>query len=68
MYTDGPPSNRRGEDLTHGMTRLRQHAAALAREDLDTFCDELLAGLSTDHTDDIALLVARTPARSQQLS
>ncbi|WP_328432964.1 PP2C family protein-serine/threonine phosphatase [Streptomyces sp. NBC_00425] len=67
MYTDGL-IERRGEDLTHGMTRLRQHAAALAREDLDTFCDELLAGLSTDHTDDIALLVARTPARSQQLS
>ncbi|MGV9943578.1 PP2C family protein-serine/threonine phosphatase [Streptomyces sp. NPDC003401] len=65
MYTDGL-IERRGEDLTHGMTRLRQHAAALAREDLDTFCDELLAGMATDHTDDIALLVARTPTRSHR--
>ncbi|CAL9351180.1 PP2C family protein-serine/threonine phosphatase [Streptomyces sp. enrichment culture] len=64
MYTDGL-IERRGEDLNHGMTRLRQHAAALAREDLDTFCDELLAGMATDHTDDIALLVARTPTPSQ---
>ncbi|GGW58603.1 hypothetical protein GCM10010503_39600 [Streptomyces lucensis JCM 4490] len=64
MYTDGL-IERRGEDLHHGMTRLRQHAAALAREDLDTFCDELIAGMATDHADDIALLVARTPATSQ---
>ncbi|MFE4599204.1 PP2C family protein-serine/threonine phosphatase, partial [Bacillus subtilis] len=61
MYTDGL-IERRGEDLHHGMTRLRQHAAALAREDLGTFCDELLAGMATAHTDDIALLAARTPA------
>ncbi|MFE5038883.1 PP2C family protein-serine/threonine phosphatase [Streptomyces sp. NPDC056683] len=65
MYTDGL-IERRGEDLHHGMTRLRQHAAALARENLDTFCDELLAGMAADHADDIALLVARTPAPSQQ--
>lgn len=65
MYTDGL-IERRGEDLTHGMTRLRQHAAALAREELDMFCDEILAGMTTDHTDDIALLVARTPTRSQR--
>ncbi|MGI5484597.1 PP2C family protein-serine/threonine phosphatase [Streptomyces lavendofoliae] len=61
MYTDGL-IERRGEDLTHGMTRLRQHAAALAREQLDTFCDELLTGMTTDHADDIALLAARIPA------
>ncbi|MFD7020177.1 PP2C family protein-serine/threonine phosphatase [Streptomyces sp. NPDC059928] len=66
MYTDGL-IERRGEDLTHGMTRLRQHAAALTREDVDTFCDELLAGMASDHTDDIALLVARTPARSERV-
>ncbi|MFI1104563.1 PP2C family protein-serine/threonine phosphatase [Streptomyces melanogenes] len=65
MYTDGL-IERRGEDLTHGLTRLRQHAAALAREDLDTFCDELLTGMGTDHTDDIALLVARTPAQPER--
>ncbi|MER7521052.1 GAF domain-containing SpoIIE family protein phosphatase [Streptomyces sp. NPDC126499] len=64
MYTDGL-TERRGEDLTHGMTRLRQHAAALAREDLDTFCDELLTGMPNDHTDDVALLAARTPPAPQ---
>ncbi|MFI8190108.1 PP2C family protein-serine/threonine phosphatase [Streptomyces sp. NPDC085946] len=60
LYTDGL-IERRGEDLGHGMTRLRQHAAALAREPLDTFCDELLTGLTTEHADDIALLAARLP-------
>ncbi|WP_241518910.1 GAF domain-containing SpoIIE family protein phosphatase [Streptomyces sp. CB03238] len=63
LYTDGL-IERRGEDLTNGMTRLRQHAAALAREPLDTFCDELLAGLTADHTDDVALLAARLPTAS----
>ncbi|MBM7168908.1 SpoIIE family protein phosphatase [Streptomyces sp. G44] len=64
MYTDGL-IERRGEDLTHGMTRLRQHTAALTREGLDTFCDELLTGMATDHADDIALLAVRTPAHPQ---
>ncbi|MFG3105108.1 PP2C family protein-serine/threonine phosphatase [Streptomyces sp. NPDC048182] len=62
LYTDGLVE-RRGEALDAGFTRLRQHAAALAREPLDTFCDELLTGLATDHTDDVALLAARMPAR-----
>jgi serine phosphatase RsbU (regulator of sigma subunit) len=57
LYTDGL-IERRGESLDTGMTRLRQHAAALAREPLDAFCDELL----TDHADDVALLAARLPA------
>ncbi|MFI9772876.1 PP2C family protein-serine/threonine phosphatase [Streptomyces sp. NPDC052415] len=67
MYTDGL-IERRGEDLNHGMTRLRQHAAALAREDLDTFCDEVIVGKATDHADDIALLVARTPPQPKPLT
>ncbi|MFF8653623.1 PP2C family protein-serine/threonine phosphatase [Streptomyces huasconensis] len=65
MYTDGL-IERRGEDLTHGMTRLRQHTAALTREGLDTFCDELLIGMATDHADDIALLAVRTPPAHTQ--
>lgn len=60
LYTDGL-IERRGEGLDAGMTRLRQHAAALARETLDTFCDELLNGLAADHADDVALLAARLP-------
>ncbi|MFF5638700.1 PP2C family protein-serine/threonine phosphatase [Streptomyces sp. NPDC012825] len=60
LYTDGLVE-RRGEDLGNGMTRLRQHAAALARERPDTLLDELLTGLAPDPTDDVALLAVRTP-------
>jgi hypothetical protein len=48
------------------MTRLRQHAAALAREDPDTFCDELLTGLASDSTDDVAVLAVRIPAAGER--
>ncbi|MFF6994898.1 SpoIIE family protein phosphatase [Streptomyces sp. NPDC008313] len=58
LYTDGL-IERRGESLDDAMNRLRQHAAALAREPLDVFCDELLIGLGADSTDDIALLAVR---------
>ncbi|MFI6808085.1 PP2C family protein-serine/threonine phosphatase [Streptomyces luteogriseus] len=60
LYTDGL-IERRGEGLDAGMTRLRQHAAALAREPLETFCDELLTGLASDHADDVAVLAAHLP-------
>jgi serine phosphatase RsbU (regulator of sigma subunit) len=60
LYTDGLVE-RRGEPLDHGLTRLRQHAAALAREPLDVFCDELLTGLAQHSADDIALLALRVP-------
>ncbi|WP_306947736.1 PP2C family protein-serine/threonine phosphatase [Streptomyces sp. B4I13] len=61
LYTDGLVE-RRGESLSTGLTRLRQHAAALSGEPLDTFCDELLAGLAPNHADDVALLAARLTA------
>ncbi len=61
LHTDGL-IERRGESLDQSMTRLRQHAAALAREPVDTFCDELLNGLASDHADDVALLAVRLPA------
>lgn len=60
LYTDGLVE-RRSENLDVGLTRLRQHAAALAGRPLEAFCDALLAGLATDHSDDIALLAARIP-------
>ncbi|WP_405591444.1 PP2C family protein-serine/threonine phosphatase [Streptomyces sp. NBC_01190] len=60
LYTDGL-IERRGETLDDGMTRLRQHAAALAREPVDTFCDELMTGLGEENTDDIALIAVRIP-------
>ncbi|MGV9347062.1 SpoIIE family protein phosphatase [Streptomyces spiralis] len=62
LYTDGL-IERRGEPLGHALTRLRRYTADLARESLDTFCDELLIGLGADNTDDIAILAVRpTPA------
>ncbi|MGW5433047.1 SpoIIE family protein phosphatase [Streptomyces sp. NPDC004059] len=61
LYTDGL-IERRGESLDAGLTRLRQHAAAPAREPLPAFCDELLAGLLTErYPDDVALLTLRLP-------
>ncbi|MFD3882613.1 SpoIIE family protein phosphatase, partial [Streptomyces microflavus] len=45
LYTDGLVE-RREEDLGRGLAHLRQHAAALAREPLPTFCDEILEGMA----------------------
>lgn len=61
LYTDGL-IERREEGLERGLARLRQHAAALAREPLETFCDKLLSGLANEGTDDIALVAVRTAA------
>ncbi|WP_428814643.1 SpoIIE family protein phosphatase [Streptomyces albus subsp. chlorinus] len=58
LYTDGL-IERRDESLDRAMERLRDHAAALAHEPLDVFCDELLIGLGADSTDDIAVLAVR---------
>ncbi len=41
------------------MARLRRHTAALARQPVDVFCDELIITLGADSTDDIALLALR---------
>ncbi|MFF3469292.1 PP2C family protein-serine/threonine phosphatase [Streptomyces sp. NPDC001984] len=60
LYTDGL-IERRGEDIDAGLTRLRQHAGALVHEPLDAFCEQLLTALTTDCTDDVALLAARVP-------
>ncbi|SCD84175.1 Serine phosphatase RsbU, regulator of sigma subunit [Streptomyces sp. DvalAA-14] len=61
LYTDGL-IERRTENLDDSMTRLRQHAAALARTPLESFCDELMVGLGEASTDDIALIAVRIPA------
>lgn len=61
LYTDGLVE-RRGESLDTSLTRLRQHAAALARRPLPELCDELITGmLPTYHRDDAALLALRLP-------
>ncbi|MGC9382720.1 SpoIIE family protein phosphatase [Streptomyces sp. MH13] len=58
LYTDGL-IERRDESLDDAFDRLRRHAADLAREPLDTFCDEVLIGLGADSADDIAVLAVR---------
>ncbi|MFD0655071.1 PP2C family protein-serine/threonine phosphatase [Streptomyces malaysiensis subsp. malaysiensis] len=60
FYTDGL-IERPGEDIGRGLTRLRQHAATLAREPLAVFGDELLTRLSDNQHDDIAILALRVP-------
>ncbi|MEU1127300.1 SpoIIE family protein phosphatase, partial [Streptomyces sp. NPDC005899] len=58
LYTDGLVE-RRGETLDQGLDVLRRHAADLAGEPLDVFCDELLIRLGADSADDIAVLAVR---------
>ncbi|MEE1807802.1 PP2C family protein-serine/threonine phosphatase [Streptomyces sp. BE133] len=60
LYTDGLIA-RPGESVEDRLHRLREEAAALARESLSTFCDAILADLGTGSTDDIALLAVRMP-------
>ncbi|MGW3567491.1 SpoIIE family protein phosphatase [Streptomyces sp. NPDC000941] len=60
LCTDGL-IERPGEDIGRGLTRLQQHAAALARESLAVFRDKLLARLCDDQHDDIAVLALRSP-------
>ncbi|MET9172344.1 SpoIIE family protein phosphatase [Streptomyces misionensis] len=60
LYTDGLVE-RPGEDIGRGLTRLRQHAAALAGEPLPVFRDELLDRMSDVQHDDVAVLALRVP-------
>lgn len=60
LYTDGLVELRE-EDLDRGLARLRQHAAALAREPLTTFCDEIVEGMAGGGSDDVALIAVRMP-------
>ncbi|MYR62215.1 SpoIIE family protein phosphatase, partial [Streptomyces sp. SID625] len=60
LYTDGL-IERPGEDIGRGLTRLRQHATALAREPLPVFLDELLTRMSDRQQDDVAALALRVP-------
>ncbi|WTU46770.1 serine/threonine-protein phosphatase [Streptomyces sp. NBC_00057] len=60
LYTDGL-IERPGDSVANRLRRLREEAAALAREPLSTFCDEVLTGFGNGSTDDIALLAVRLP-------
>ncbi|MGW9398508.1 SpoIIE family protein phosphatase [Streptomyces sp. NPDC055642] len=62
LYTDGLVE-RRDEDLTAGLERLRRHASAAVHRPLEAFCDTLLADqLTVDNDDDVAMLALRLPA------
>ncbi|MFI5963808.1 SpoIIE family protein phosphatase [Streptomyces asoensis] len=64
LYTDGLIEEH-GHTLDAGLTRLRQHAAALAHRPLTSFTDHLLHRVRpTANDDDVALLALRTPARA----
>ncbi|PRY13021.1 PAS domain S-box-containing protein [Kineococcus rhizosphaerae] len=58
LFTDGLVE-RRGEDLDHGLERLRRTAAPLGHLPLQELCDELLQRLAGDSEDDVALLALR---------
>jgi len=55
LYTDGLVEHR-NSTLTDGMTALRETAAVLRADDLDTLCDTLLRRLAPHPTDDVCLL------------
>ncbi|SDK29434.1 PAS domain S-box-containing protein [Nonomuraea maritima] len=60
LYTDGLVEVP-GEHLDEGLERLRQAAASMAREPLDSFCDKLLTRLPMARKDDIAMIAVRLP-------
>ncbi len=63
LYTDGLVESRQ-HGIDHGLERLRQQAAALARRPLADFCDTVLANVRPpENEDDVALLALRVPDR-----
>jgi PAS domain S-box-containing protein len=61
LYTDGLVE-RRNETLDDGLRRLLGAAAHLAARPIDELCDEVIARLAPELTDDIALLALRVRA------
>ncbi|MDG9719996.1 SpoIIE family protein phosphatase [Streptomyces sp. DH24] len=64
LYTDGLIESP-AHGMDEGMSRLRRHAASLARHPLETFADQVLARTRPpDNDDDVALLAVRVPGTS----
>lgn len=63
LYTDGLVESRE-HPIDTGLANLRRHAAALARRDVEDFCDELLARIDPGG-DDVALLALRIPSAGE---
>jgi PAS domain S-box-containing protein len=62
LYTDGLIESRE-YTIDEGLDRLRDQAATLSRDRLDTFCNRLLTGVRPpDNEDDVAMLALRVPA------
>ena len=66
LYTDGL-IERRGEPLSHGLTRLRRHATTLADDSPDTLCTRLLESMVRDTEDDVVLLATRVGGSGKSL-
>ncbi|MDF5752905.1 SpoIIE family protein phosphatase [Spongiactinospora sp. TRM90649] len=66
LYTDGLVE-RPGEHLDDGLLRLCEHASLLAREPIEVFCEELVAGLPTTGKDDIAVIALRLPGDAEDV-
>ncbi|MEV0696153.1 SpoIIE family protein phosphatase [Streptomyces sp. NPDC050388] len=65
LYTDGL-IEAAGHSLDEGLSRLRQHAAALAHRSLASFTDQLLRRVRpANNDDDVALLALRTPVETR---
>ncbi|MGW2710348.1 SpoIIE family protein phosphatase [Streptomyces sp. NPDC001356] len=62
LYTDGL-IEAPGYTLDEGLSRLRQHAAALAHRPLPSLTDQLLRRVHPPGLDDVALLALRTPTQ-----
>ncbi|SDL83356.1 PAS domain S-box-containing protein [Nonomuraea maritima] len=62
LYTDGLVKHPH-ENLEGDLATLQRNAASLARKPLDILCDQLLARMSTQTTDDIAMIALRPPVR-----
>jgi PAS domain S-box-containing protein len=63
LYTDGLVEQP-GQDISTGMSRLARALAADPARSLDDLCDSVLASLVPCPRDDIALLLARTTAKT----
>ncbi|MBT2365962.1 SpoIIE family protein phosphatase [Streptomyces sp. ISL-10] len=63
LYTDGLVESR-SRPIDTGLALLRRHASALARREVEDFCDELLSRIDPSG-DDVALLALRLPSAGE---
>lgn len=54
----------RARNIEDALSRLRELAATLAQQPVESFCDTLIGELAAHPGDDVCLLALRTPARA----